>query len=212
MRKVKVKYSTLHSSLVNLPLSVYGPLVSTGVVSSHWSFTFSGYKLTFRKRPQVVAVHLSNSKKDKDLRTAYVGWTGLASSPSSGRWKAEDSLESIEIDPQLCTSLGFTEGEVVGHALELEAVAVLNLRQLELGLVHNLPVASSVSTEPVSSDDWEILVSACRTSWDFGTDASIGTSCTVCRGQSSLTSESSSKGARDQCVGYGKDSHSFPCM
>jgi peroxin-1 len=161
MRKVKVKYSTLHSSLVNLPLSVYGPLVSTGVVST---FTFSGYKLTLSKRPQVVAVHLSNSKKDKDLRTAYVGWTGLASSPSSGRWKAEDTLESIEIDPQLCTSLGFTEGEVVGHVLGLEAVAVLNLWQLELGLVHNLPVASSVSTEPISSDDWEILVSFRRIS------------------------------------------------
>jgi peroxin-1 len=121
MRKVKVKYSALHSSLVNLPLSVYGPLVSAGVVSNH-SFTFSGYRLTASKRPQVVAVHLSNSKKDKDLRTAYVGWTGLASSPSSGRWKAEDSLESIEIDPQLCTSLGFVEGEVVGDALYLKLV------------------------------------------------------------------------------------------
>jgi peroxin-1 len=163
MRKVKVKYSTLHSSLVNLPLSVYGPLVSTGVVSSHLVFHIF-YKLTFSKRPQAVAVHLSNSKKDKDLRTAYVGWTGLASSPSSGTWKAEDTLESIEIDPQLCTSLGFTEGEVVSYALGLEAVAVLNPRQLELGLVHNLPVASSVSTEPISSDDWEILVSSCRVS------------------------------------------------
>lgn len=122
MRRVKVKYSSLHSSLINLPLSVYGPLVSTGV------------------RPQTVAVHLSNSKKGDDLRTGYVGWTGLASSPSSARWKSDDGLESIEIDPQLCSSLGFSEGEV-----------------LELGLVHNLPIASSVSTEPVSSDDWEIL-------------------------------------------------------
>lgn len=157
-------------------------------------------------------MHLSNSKKDKDLRTAYVGWTGLASSPSSGRWKAEDSLELIEIDPQLCTSLGFAEGEVVGHALGLKAVAVLNPRQLELGLVHNLPVASSVSTEPISSDDWEILVSSCRMSWNFGIDASAGTSCTVCRGQSSLPGASSSKGARYQRMGYGKDSHPFPCM
>jgi peroxin-1 len=121
MRKVKVKYSALHSSLVNLPLSVYGPLVSAGVVSSHSSFTFSGNGLTTPKRPQVVALYLSNLKKGNDLRTAYVGWTGLASSPSSGRWKAEDSLESIEVDPQLCTSLGFAEGEVVSEAVLPEA-------------------------------------------------------------------------------------------
>lgn len=31
-RQVLVKYAPLHSSLVNLPLSLYGPLVSGGVV------------------------------------------------------------------------------------------------------------------------------------------------------------------------------------
>jgi len=31
-RQVVVKYAPLHSSLVNLPLSLYGPLVSDGVV------------------------------------------------------------------------------------------------------------------------------------------------------------------------------------
>ena len=31
-RQVVVKYAPLHSSLVNLPLSLYGPLVSGGVV------------------------------------------------------------------------------------------------------------------------------------------------------------------------------------
>ena len=30
--------------------------------------------------------------------------------------------------------------------------------QLEIGLLHGLEVAKSVSTEPVSPDDWEILV------------------------------------------------------
>ena len=33
-RQVVVKYAPLHSSLVNLPLSLYGPLVSGGVVRS----------------------------------------------------------------------------------------------------------------------------------------------------------------------------------
>jgi len=31
-RQVVVKYAPLHSSLINLPLSLYGPLVSGGVV------------------------------------------------------------------------------------------------------------------------------------------------------------------------------------
>src|SRR4051812_23313136 len=46
MRRVRIKFSPLHSSLVNLPLSVYGPLVSASVVSTAAvAFTFSG-KLT----------------------------------------------------------------------------------------------------------------------------------------------------------------------
>ncbi|PVF92751.1 AAA-domain-containing protein [Serendipita vermifera] len=125
MRRVKVKFSPLHSSLVNLPLSVYGPLVAAGV------------------RPQSVAVHLSNAKKGDQSRVAYLGWTGLASASSSARWtskQSDDGIDTIEIDPQLCTSLGFSEGDI-----------------LELGLIHDLPVAKSVTTEPVSTDDWEIL-------------------------------------------------------
>lgn len=80
-------------------------------------FTFSGYTLTVNQRPQSVAVHLSNSRKDKDLRTAYVGWTGLASSPSAAGWRSDDNLEAVEIDPQLCATLGFTEGEVVSYMI-----------------------------------------------------------------------------------------------
>ncbi|CAG7848727.1 SubName: Full=Probable PEX1-peroxisomal assembly protein-peroxin {ECO:0000313/EMBL:CCA69948.1} [Serendipita indica DSM 11827] len=125
MRRVKLKYSPLHSSLVNLPLSVYGPLVSTGV------------------RPQAVSVHLSNLVKGSGHKSAYLGWTGLASASSTARWGSkggDESLDTVEVDPQLCASLGFNEGDV-----------------LELGLVHNLPVAKSVSTEPLTPDDWEIL-------------------------------------------------------
>ncbi|KAG9019479.1 Peroxisome biosynthesis protein pex1 [Tulasnella sp. 427] len=52
----------------------------------------------------------------------------------------DPQLETIEIDPQYAQSLGFSEGETV-----------------DIGLLHDLPVASSVSTEPLSPDDWEIL-------------------------------------------------------
>lgn len=34
------------------------------------------------------------------------------------------------------------------------------LYQVEIGLLHDLGYAKSVATEPATSDDWEILVSA----------------------------------------------------
>lgn len=55
--------------------------------------------------------------------------------------RKDGSYETLEIDPQFASSLGFSEGDVV-----------------EIGLLHDLPVAKSVGTEPYSSDDWEILV------------------------------------------------------
>jgi peroxin-1 len=50
-------------------------------------------------------------------------------------------METVEIDPQYAQALGFSEGVTA-----------------EIGLLHDLPVAKSISTEPYSADDWEILV------------------------------------------------------
>ncbi|CAL1715282.1 unnamed protein product [Somion occarium] len=52
----------------------------------------------------------------------------------------ERGLETIEIDPQFAEGLEFREGDVV-----------------EIGLLHDLGYATSVATEPLTSDDWEIL-------------------------------------------------------
>ncbi|KAF8531614.1 P-loop containing nucleoside triphosphate hydrolase protein [Gautieria morchelliformis] len=124
-RRVTVKYASLKSSLVNLPISMYGPLVE------------------HRVRPQSLAVHLI-STASQPPKSAYVGWTGMASSSSLAQFqngiRAGDALETVEIDPQVASSLGFTEGST-----------------LEIGLLHDLEVATSVNTEPVSPDDWEIL-------------------------------------------------------
>ena len=51
------------------------------------------------------------------------------------------SLETVEIDPQFASALGFQQGDVV-----------------EIGLLHDLSIAQSLSTEPLTADDWEILV------------------------------------------------------
>ncbi|RDX44678.1 AAA-domain-containing protein [Lentinus brumalis] len=53
---------------------------------------------------------------------------------------ADRGLETVEIDPQYAEGLGFAMGDVV-----------------EIGLLHDLAYAQSVGTEPVTSDDWEIL-------------------------------------------------------
>ncbi|GBE85761.1 Peroxisome biosynthesis protein [Sparassis crispa] len=133
-RRARIHFVSLHSSLVNLPISLYGPLVERGI------------------RPQGLAVHLtltSASPKaasdDAKKRTeAYVGWTGMAASSSLAHFNSGDTsdrgLETIEIDPQYADGLGFALGDIV-----------------EIGLLHNLSYATSVATEPVSSDDWEII-------------------------------------------------------
>lgn len=52
----------------------------------------------------------------------------------------EDHYESVDIDPQYAEGLGFSEGDLV-----------------DIGLLHDLKVATMVGTEPVSSDDWDII-------------------------------------------------------
>ncbi|KAH8109796.1 AAA-domain-containing protein [Phellopilus nigrolimitatus] len=106
--------------------------------------------LPYLCRPQSLAVHLllvSRNAQEvgaSDRKQCFVGWTGLASSSSLARFKggstSSDALETIEIDPQFASSLGLHTGDVV-----------------EIGLLHDLPIATSVTTEPYSADDWEII-------------------------------------------------------
>ncbi|KAI6118955.1 P-loop containing nucleoside triphosphate hydrolase protein [Pisolithus croceorrhizus] len=117
-RRARVEYASVKSSLVHLPISLYGPLVERSV------------------RPQSLAVHLKG-----DHAEAYVGWTGMASASSLAHFNTTDrALETVEIDPQFATSLGFSQGDVV-----------------EIGLLHDLSYASSVATEPITPDDWDIV-------------------------------------------------------
>ncbi|KAF8553261.1 AAA-domain-containing protein [Imleria badia] len=123
-RRARIHFVSLKSSLVNLPISIYGPLLERSI------------------RPQTLAIHLKRDTQTSKVE-AYVGWTGMASSSSLAHFNAdarEGALETIEIDPQYAQGLGFTEGDIV-----------------EIGLLYDLPFASSVSTEPLTADDWEII-------------------------------------------------------
>ncbi|KAI0701334.1 AAA-domain-containing protein [Cytidiella melzeri] len=136
-RRARIHYVSLRSSLVNLPISIYGPLLERGV------------------RPQGLAVHLTRVTEDGVRHAtnngathvkgeAYVGWTGMASASSLAQFQSgstgEKGLETVEIDPQFAGCLGLAHGDTV-----------------EIGLLHDLGHATSVATEPVSADDWEIL-------------------------------------------------------
>ncbi|CAE6412288.1 unnamed protein product [Rhizoctonia solani] len=123
-RLYSIKYTPLRTCLVNLPMSLYGPLAAKQV------------------RPQRLAVHIALPGSSEGV---YVGWTGMASASSLSKWQhgaqaAAEALDTIEIDPQIAQSYGFKDGATV-----------------EIGLVHNLPIATNVETEPLSADDWEIL-------------------------------------------------------
>lgn len=46
---------------------------------------------------------------------AYVGWSGMASASSLAQFQsgADKGLETVEIDPQFASGLGFTQGDIV---------------------------------------------------------------------------------------------------
>ena len=99
-RLARVHFVSLKSSLINLPISIYGPLLERQV------------------RPQNLAVHLTRGNKNEGVIEAYVGWTGMASASSLANFGGvgdggERGLETIEMDPQFANALGFNQGDIV---------------------------------------------------------------------------------------------------
>lgn len=125
-RRARIRYVSLRSSLVNLPPSIYGPLLERGVVSiSIDSASVHNEYIIQRQRPQGFAVHLKQVASGKQVAKvdgarvhgeAYLGWTGMLATSSLEYFKAantDNDRETVEIDPQLAQGLGFAEGDVV---------------------------------------------------------------------------------------------------
>ncbi|VDC01539.1 unnamed protein product [Peniophora sp. CBMAI 1063] len=98
-RHARIHFVPTRSSLVNLPISLYGPLLERNI------------------RPQHVAVVLSKvgQTPKKDI---YVGWTGMMAASSVARFSGSSSggtgdTETVEIDPQFASGLGLSQGDVV---------------------------------------------------------------------------------------------------
>lgn len=86
----------------------------------------------------------------------------MASTSSLVHFNSSDSgergLETIEIDPQYAQGLGLASGDVVRCKIMFRPTRGSYISKVEIGLLYDLPLAQSVAAEPLSSDDWDILV------------------------------------------------------
>lgn len=89
-------------------------------------------------------------------------------------------------------------------SLHFTRVAI-DANQVEIGLLHDMAFAKSVATEPLTSDDWEIIVCRSMISVEFRLICCPGNPCISRRIYSSLSSPRSESRPGDQCVGAGQD-------
>src|SRR5882762_542801 len=124
-RRARIHFVSLRSSLANLPISIYGPLLERSIVSLqpvvHLTHLIPGP--AYSQRPQNLAIHLTLPANPRNVPSvkieAFVGWTGMASASSLAHFNsadAEKGFETIEIDPQYAMGLGFSQGDIVRNA------------------------------------------------------------------------------------------------
>lgn len=68
-------------------------------------------------------------------------------------------LETIEIDPEVGSSLGLAEGTIVRSYFQSPQEDWEADYQVEISIIRNPTKARSITVTPLTSDDWEILVS-----------------------------------------------------
>ena len=119
-RQARLQFVSLRSSLVNLPVSLFGPLLERNIASLFSPSPPYANQTVSYQRPQQVAVFLTatvpSPGPDGRKPCAYVGWTGMVSASSLARFNSsssDHSLETVEIDPQYAESLGFKKEDVV---------------------------------------------------------------------------------------------------
>ena len=98
-RRATVKLQPLQTCLVNLPIGIYGQLVSKSI------------------KPQSLVVCLSvngpatkEQSELKDAQRSYVGWSGMPSQVVGGIAGISRGEEVVEIDPTFAKELHMVEG------------------------------------------------------------------------------------------------------
>lgn len=83
------------------------------------------------------------------MKKVFVGWTGAPTPNANGAYdpnRGQQALDYIQIDPQFGTDIGLKEGQ-----------------RVQLEIAHNIVEGRAVHVEPVTEDDWEIIVGPTRT-------------------------------------------------
>lgn len=102
-----VRLQPLQTCLVNLPLSLYGQLVSRSVTPQSLvvCLSFGGDK----GNSAIKASSKSRDGKD-DANRVYVGWSGMPSRLVGGVAAIGKGQEALEMDPVCARELGLAEG------------------------------------------------------------------------------------------------------
>lgn len=110
-KRATVRFQALQTCLVNLPLSIYGQLVSRQV-------TPQSLVVCLSYTPPASGSSAGSSKsKSNEPQRAYVGWSGMPARLLGGIAGVGKGEEAIEIDPVCARELGIPEGaQVRSHA------------------------------------------------------------------------------------------------
>jgi peroxin-1 len=106
-KRATVRFQALQTCLVNLPLSIYGQLVSRQVTPQSLVVC-----LSYASGPSG-----SSSKKtqEQQQQRVYVGWSGMPARLLGGIAGVGKGEEAVEIDPVCARELGIPEGAEVGQ-------------------------------------------------------------------------------------------------
>ena len=115
-KKASIKYRSLRSNLVHLPLSLYAQLAQSQTVGRPYCCRATAHP----QRPQGIILHISPlvaGSSSSKASEAYLGWSGLAAASSLGLSGVgagdKDVLETLEVDPEVAGGLGLPEGTIV---------------------------------------------------------------------------------------------------
>lgn len=121
-KRATVRFQPLQTCLVNLPLSIYGQLVSKQVRPQSLvvclSWTTDGAEESTPSTSPSNGDRGSGARRQQRKHTAYVGWSGMPSrtlgAVAAAAVKGE---EAIEIDPVAARELGLPEHTQVRPSL-----------------------------------------------------------------------------------------------
>lgn len=120
----------------------------------------------------------------------------------SSHSSAEKGIETLEIDPQFAQGLGFGPDDIVRTSSDAPDAQMTELPQVEIGLLQDLGYAKSIGAEPLTADDWEILVGLHPAIPNRVDRPSFsGVTCFPCGVELDFSGQGCQHWSRDRCLG-----------